>query len=347
MNKISSIIFKLSIATLLIGLLATSNSNLVKAETPTSSNTSGGQSLEIAPPVIILNANPGEKVETKILLRDISNGSLLVSNQINDFVAGGEDGTPDIILDDNTSSPYSMKEWVEPLAELTLKSKQIREIPLAIDVPVDASPGGYYCVIRFTGTPPELKGTGVSLSASLGALVLLRVNGEAKESMSIEEFSVNYKGKTGSFFEVAPLNFVERIKNSGNIHEQPSGTISITDMFGKKVATLGVNSTANNVLPQSIRKFEQPLDSSIIGNKILFGRYHADLKITYGDTKQVITKSIEFWVIPYTLIAVSILALIVAFIVLRFLIKRYNRYIISKVQGSHAHKEPPNKKPKR
>lgn len=318
------IITGLSLFALATGLFAST--------TIASAQATNGQALEIAPPVMILTADPGQTIKTKITLRNVSNGLLVVGSQINDFVAGGEDGTPKIIMDNSESSPYSIKDWIGSLSDMTLKSKQIENLPVTITVPANAAPGGYYGVIRFTATPPELKGTGVSLSASLGALILLRVNGEAKESMTIEDFSINKNGKAESLFETTPLQFVERIKNNGNVHEQPAGQITITDMFGKKVAAVNINLPPSNILPDSIRKFEQPLDSSVLGKRILFGRYTAELKVTYGANKQVITKTITFWVIPFTMIAAGIVALIATFLALRYAIKRYNRYIRSQVQ---------------
>lgn len=305
--------------------------NIASAQTAANN---GGQALEIAPPVLILTANPGQTIKTQISLRDISTSSLVVGSQVNDFVANGEDGTPKIILDETEPNPYSLKNWVGFLPDLTLKSKEIKNLPVTITVPANASPGGYYGVVRFTATPPDLKGTGVSLSASLGALILLRVNGEVKENLTIESFSVNQDGKSGSLFESTPLQFVERLKNSGNIHEQPSGQITINDMFNKKVAVLNINLSANNILPQSIRKFDQPLDSTVIGNRMLFGKYTANMRITYGAKGQVLTKSFTFWIIPYRLIGVIIVSLIILFTGLYLVMKRYNRFIISKAQKS-------------
>ncbi len=302
---------------------------LVSAQQPPANS---GQALEIAPPVLNLTADPGQTIKTQISLRDISSNKLVVSAQINDFVASGEDGTPKILLDANEPNPYSMKSWVVPLQDFTLVPKQIQSVPITIKVPANAAPGGYYGVIRFTGTPPELKGTGVSLSASLGSLVLLRVNGAAKEALAIEQFSVGSDGKPGSLFESTPITFTERLKNKGNIHEQPSGQVTITDMFGKKVATVNVNQPPRNVLPGSIRKFEQPLDSSVIGDKKLFGRYTAKLDVTYGANKQTVSSTIDFWIVPYRLIAGVIVVLIAGFFGLRFLLQRYNRHIIRKAQ---------------
>ncbi len=56
----------------------------------------------------------------------------------------------------------------------------MKNLPITINVPANASPGGYYGVIRFTATPGKLDQSGVALSASLGALDFIRVNGDAK-----------------------------------------------------------------------------------------------------------------------------------------------------------------------
>lgn len=304
----------------------------VTAQTPAPDTNTSGQALEIAPPVLNLTANPGQTLNTQVSLRDISSSALIVTGEVNDFVASGEDGTPKILLDESEPNPYSLKDWVAPLPELTLQPRQIENLPVTINVPADAAPGGYYGVIRFTATPPELEGQGVSLSASLGALVLLRVSGDVQESLTIEEFSVSRNGTAGTLFESMPIQFIERIKNTGSVHLQPAGQVTITDMFGKKIAAVNVNLPPRNVLPQSIRKFEQSLDSSVLGNKQLFGRYTADLRVTYGESGKEVLASTTFWVIPYKLIGIAIVGLVIAFIALRIAIRRYNQHIIKKAR---------------
>ena len=313
----------------------------VKAVT---NNTETGQALEISPPVVNLVADPGQTVNTKIWLRNISGGTLVVSNQVNDFLAGGEDGTPKLLLDDTETSPYSIKLWTSPLSEVTLTKSQLKSLPITIKVPANASPGGYCGVIRFTGRAPTLTGTGVSLSASLGSLIMLKVHGTAKEKLSLVEFGVSQNGKNGTIFEETPITFFQRLKNEGNIHEQPTGLITITDMFGKKVANVNVNDNPHSILPNSIRRFEEPLDKATIGDKMLFGKYTADLKVTYGDNKDVLTKSPTFWIIPYKLIGILIVLIIAVITILVFFIKRYNRFIIGKAQNSP--KVPKSKKSK-
>jgi hypothetical protein len=320
--------------TLLLGLgLMPAVYNSVTAATPTPQSTANnGQALEIAPPVINLSADPGQTIKTQILLRNVSKGTLIVSGQANDFVAAGEDGTPKVLLNEEPTSnnPYSLKNWVNPPASLTIAAREIKTMEITINVPSNASPGGHYGVIRFTATAPSLQGTGVSLSASLGSLILLSVNGNVKESLAIKEFSATHGGKTGSLFESGPINFLVRLTNNGNVHEQPVGQVIVKNMFGKKIASTNVNLPPKNILPQSTRRFIAPLDKTVIGDKKLFGRYTANLTVTYGKNKQTTTSSLVFWVIPIKTVAILITFLILLFFALRYFIKWYNRRVIRK-----------------
>jgi hypothetical protein len=302
------------------------------AATTPPNNNNVGQALEIAPPVINLSANPGQTVTTQIFLRNVSSGNLVVTGQANDFVAAGEDGTPKVILDDQAAAnnPYSLKNWVNPPASLQLVPREIKTMTITINVPANASPGGHYGIIRFTATAPSLNGTGVAISASLGSLVLMTVNGNVKEQLSVKQFSVSHNGRTTKLFESGPLDFATRLTNTGNVHEQPVGQIIIKDMFGKRLASVNVNLPPKNVLPQSTRKFDSPLDKSVIGNKRLFGHYTATLTVTYGKNKQTVTSTLSFWVIPVRTVAIIIAVLIGGFFAVRYGLRRYNRYIIGK-----------------
>ncbi len=304
------------------------------APAPTTNN-NVGQALEIAPPVLTISANPGQVIKTQLSLRDISSGNLIVKGQVNDFLAAGEDGTPKILFDTTQTSPFSLKTWVAPLPQLLMKPREIRNLPVTFTVPADASPGGHYGVIRFTATPPDLSGTGVSLSASLGALVLLTVSGKTTEKVDVASLTAEKGGQAKSIFESTPITFVSRLKNTGNVQEQPTGRITIKDMFGKTIAGLNVNLDRRYVLPDSIRRFESSLDSGVIGNKHLFGHYTAVLTLDYGNnSKQTLTSSKSFWVIPYRAIGAAVVLLVVGFFVLRRLIRGYNERIITRAQNN-------------
>ena len=272
----------------------------VPAITSAQAGTSG-QGLEISPPLLDLKADPGQVIKTQIRVRNVTQDKLVITAQFEDFLAQGEEGQPRILLNVDEKSPYSLKDWLSTPPRLTLNPGQRETIELTINVPKDASPGGHYGVVRFTGTPPEVEGSGVSLSASVGTLLLINVAGDAKQSAKVAEIFTSQNGKRKNFFEYGPVAITTRVQNDGNTHIQPKGTIQVTNMIGQDVYVGQLNESSRNILPGSIRKFEQTLDK-----KLLFGRYTIKADVIYGTDNQITSSTKTFWVIPYKLIAIII-----------------------------------------
>ena len=300
----------------------------------TSPSTLPGQALEIDPPLIELSGNPGQTITTQIEVRNISSGPVIVTNQINDFTAKGETGVPDILINAKTKDPYSILGYISPLPSFQLKPQQMKKVNIDINIPVKASPGGHYGVIRFTGTPSALTGkSGVSLSASLGALVLLTVNGHIVENLQTHSFTVSSSGNgNSSFFQNDPFVFNEVLQNTGNEHVIPTGRLTLKDMFGHTVVQMYINQNQGNVLPGSMRKFTEQINKVDMGNKLFFGRYSASFNISYGSPAKHLSGKLSFIVIPIQLIVTWIAILIAGFFLIRWLIKRYNRHILDKAQ---------------
>lgn len=317
---------RLAVATILLAALFT-----VIGNTASYAADEAGQALEIAPPLLTLKGNPGETITADINIRDISSGPLVVSSEVNDFSAEGESGIPKISLDTNEPNPYSIINWLEPLGQLTLEPKQIKTLPVTINIPANAAPGGYYGVVRFTAAAPESDNTtSVTLSASLGTLIFIRVNGDAKEALSMKEFGTSQNGNGSWLFEGTPVDFDVRVSNDGTVYEQPVGQIAVSDMFGNKIANVNVNLEKRVVLPGSVRKFQSSLDKGVIGNRILFGYYTAEITMSYGSNDQKLTTSLSFFVIPWKLILLVVGGLVGLFFLIRFLLRRYTDYVLSR-----------------
>ncbi len=307
----------------------------------TSVHAEGAQAFSISPPLIELTADPGQTVKASIKFTNVSGDELLIKTQVNDFGAKNETGEPNIIFEDVENGAYSLRQWVASPTPFKIKAHESKTVDFPITVPQQAEPGGHYAVIRFTGASPELEESGVALTASIGTLVLLQVSGDIQENAAVAEFfsaKATPSGTAGaqSMFETGPIAFVERLQNTGNVHLKPTGTIEVSSMFGRSIATLRVNgdpTDPNNdpksILPNSIRRFEQTLDK-----KWMFGRYTATVKVSYGQSQKPLEQTISFWVIPYKLILVVLAAGAAIFFGLRYGIKRYNAYIISKAGGA-------------
>lgn len=295
-----------------------------------------GQALEIDPPFIELSGNPGQTITAQIEIKNISKGSVIVSNQIDNFTAKGETGIPDILINSKAKDPYSILGYIAPLADFALKSQETKTLNIDINIPKNASPGGHYGVIRFTGTPAALTGhSGVSLSASLGALFLLTVNGHIVEKLQTYQFSVSHNGVgSNGFFQNDPFVFSEVFKNVGNEHVIPTGMLTVKDMFGHTVLQMYINNTRGNVLPGTMRKFTQEISKVNVGNKRFFGRYSATFSVKYGSPAQTLTGRLTFLVIPVELIIIWLIVLIGGFFLIRSGLKRYNQHILDKAQKS-------------
>jgi hypothetical protein len=297
------------------------------AATPTPSTTPG-QGLEISPPVIQITGDPGQTVTTQVRLRDITSGQLVAKSEVNDFGAQGESGQPKLIFGSDANNRFSLKSWVQPVGDVTLNPGELRTISLRIVIPRNAEPGGHYGVIRFSALPPGLNSTGVSLSASIGTLVLLRVSGNVTEKLQLLETFVEKNGHRGSFFQKSPVTFVERFQNNGTVHLSPVGTLVVKDIFGHQVAKLDVNKTNGNVLPDSVRRFDQAWSK-----KGLFGYYTVAVTTGYGTHGQVIEgPATGFWVVPVVPVLVILALLLLIFFGLKFGLRRYNAHILAQAR---------------
>lgn len=288
-------------------------------------NGAQAQGIQVSPVLINLNADPGKIYSLKLSVLNTTTGDLIFNSAVNDFKAKDETGNPDILLNSSLPDSASLVSWVQPLGSIPLKSKQTKDLIVKVVVPPNAEAGGHYGVIRFSGTPPGQKQNSVSLAASAGTLLLIRVSGDIKESLTLKQFFTASNGKQTGFFQTSPVNFAERINNNGNVHVAPQGTVTVKNMFGKHVADLTVNDKNGYILPNSTRRYEQSLNK-----KNMFGRYTATVNLTYGTHGQVLTGSLSFWVIPWklVLIVLAVIALLVWLIIV--LVKRYNRWLLKK-----------------
>ncbi len=310
-------------ATVLVALLLTvaSFGRVMAANTPPPT-----QGIQISPVLIDLNAQKSNKYKLQITVTNVTAQDLVLKGNVNDFRAKDESGNPEVILDDTEGSEgFSFKKWVSVPQNISLKVKESKVVTVTVNVPDNAEAGGHYGVVRFTGVPPGEENSKVSIAASVGVLVLARVDGKISEKLSLKELYIEKDGKKSGLSQSGPLNIVERIENTGNVHVKPSGNVTVKNMFGGTVATLPLSEPARNVLPQSVRKFSQPLNK-----KWLFGRYTARVEVSYGYTNQVLSDSFTFWVIPYKLMLIVIISLTLVFFLIKTGLKRYNEKIINR-----------------
>ncbi len=293
-----------------------------------------GSGLSISPVRSDLDINAGESKTITLHVRNVTSAKTEYKALINDFVADSSElGQPALILDDTKYAPsHSLKRYIAPVENVTVPAGQAVDVKVTINIPKSAAGGGYYGAVRFIPVS-DAKGQNITLSASVGSLILVRVPGDLKENLVAKSFDVR-KGKDAAvgnkFFTTnKDLYAVIRFENQGNIHEQPFGKVRL--LKGDKVlqeVEINNSDPKGNVLPDSIRRFEVKLDK--IG---AFGKFTVEGNFGYGSNGQLISTKTTVWVLPMVLILSILVALIVIIgliIGLPKVIDNYNKSVIRK-----------------
>jgi hypothetical protein len=264
----------------------------------------GGFTLTVTPPLFQLGLTPGEVWSSNIQVVNPNpyDITILAEPVLFRQIGGQESGRPEFYLPGkNGEEPASntLADWITvPTQAVSIRREQTYTLPIVINVPENAPPGGHYAAILIGNRPPEepVEGGTVSVTSSIAALVFLRVAGEVNELGRIREFSTER-----SIYEEALARFSLRFENQGNVHLQPQGDITIYNMFGKKRGFIPINQGNNgygNVLPNTIREFTFMWDSD--AGLWDIGRYRAEATIGYGENeKQFTTSAVYFYVLPF------------------------------------------------
>ncbi|MDP2873841.1 MAG: hypothetical protein Q8N84_00910 [bacterium] len=258
---------------------------------------SSGTGLSLSPPTFEISANPGDTLKNVIRVQNISEKDVKVAVEKRNFTAIGEEGS--VSLTEGETS-FSLASWITPgWTEFDLPAKGTTNFPFEIKVPLNAEPGGHFGSIIFKiGSTPPAGASGASLAQELGALILLQISGSVKEEAILETFKVSQ-----NFFEYGPVDFEARVRNEGNIHVKPHGSLIITNLLGRQVASVPVE--GRNVLPGAVRKL--PI---VWETKNLIGRYTATLSLGYGQQGKALTLTTTFWGFPYRVGGVVAVALL-------------------------------------
>lgn len=294
---------------------------------------SAGNGVKVSPIRSDITVNPGESKTITLTVQNITGASAQYEAVVNDIVPSGEAGQPALILDADKYAPsHSLKRYITPIAAVQIPAGESKDVKVTINIPKDTAGGGYYGAVRFA--PNNGKGDkNVTLAASVGSIILVKVPGDIKEDMIIDSFDVR-KGVQGvggsSFFTTnKDLYSVVRFKNRGDSHEQPFGKIRVLKA-GKVVQESEINNTEprGNVLPDSVRRFDTKLDK--VG---AFGKYTVEGNFGYGTSGQLLSAKTTFWVVPLGLIIgviAAIATIVLAIIFVPKAIKKYNKSVVRK-----------------
>jgi len=247
--------------------------------------------------------NAGENITRSLSLTNRSGVDLSFAVSVEDFSASVK-ADQNIDLLGAKAGLYSLKDYLKPeIASFTLHHGEMITLPVAINIPQNAQPGGLYGAVIFSAKSTGVKTGGsanIQVISRLASLFFVRVNGDVTESGQLQDFSADK-----SFYLAGPVTFEFNYKNSGSVYLNPYGELKITDIFGRE--TYAKLISPYFVLPGAIRQQKETLD-----RRSLWGLYQATIKLNRGYGNQIDQKSLYFFVlpVPYAISAIIVVILL-------------------------------------
>lgn len=307
--------------------------------------TNSALGLTLSPVKIEVAADPGQTITGQLELLNEEAKSTTYYTSFENFEARGESGAPYFI-----GAEKGLATWITAQPDVVVNTQERVTVPYSIKVPLDATPGGYFAAILFGTQPPKSENdtSTVSIGSKVGALVLLRVNGDVEEAAGLTGFSTK---DNQSLFSSLPITFEYVFNNVGGDRVVPAGDVTIKNTFRATSATLKANEGRGSVLPNSSRKFSVDWESSSTApadqnglvryftsawnqvREFHFGWYTAQLDTSWGNSPDnVATASLHIFIIPWQLLTLLVIIIALLMVYRKHSRKKLKRRIMSELK---------------
>ncbi len=210
--------------------------------------------LGASPLRVEYSGHPGDIVEGQLTVRNTTDEPRLIKISTSDFMVNNETESLLFIDGRDTGYAHSLKDWfILPENDLTIGPKEKKIIPYKIQISEGAQSKGYYGALFVESAPlnreQSTAGVSINLNVRVAHLVLLKVEGNLREKVAIQNFMVIKDSEDSAMFEIV-------MENNGNVHSSPEGIIEVIDKNGNIVQKLPINEGKHNILPSSKKTYK-------------------------------------------------------------------------------------------
>mgnify|MGYP001579144895 CR=1 FL=1 len=269
------------------------------------SSASAAVGITIAPVKYKFDVDPGQIIENTITVANPNDFVLKVRAEFQDFKVTEDNNIQ--WLPGDIENPYKMSDWIRIRQDvITLKPKEDQSVPFKVIVPKNATAGGKYAAVFFTGV---IEGGGnIGAVPRVGALIILNVKGDLKRTGEL----LNFSGPR--FVNNGPVNFTLSYLNTGTTHYEAKADFTVKNFFWKSGA---FSSEVKFVYPNIKRDLKATWNQ-----KALLGIYTVKAKVLDGDGN-VYEKSKLVIGFPYLYLLILIVILSVLFYLYRWFKKKF------------------------
>jgi hypothetical protein len=272
---------------------------------------SANTGLTIQPVKISQTLNPGQEASGFILLSNASEEDVLVELKVEDFIpTAGAEGVQFV---GRAPGLTTVRDWVilgNGQTSFVFKKGEERRIPYVITAPLNAEPGSHFGVAFFKASKITTQEEQLRVGTQVGVLIFITVPGNFQQKGNILSFN------GPSFTQGGAVPFVIRFENTGTVHFEPKGTISIKNIFGSIVGEVPIEGQV--VLPTGIKELKFSWNPS----SFVFGVYTASAAIKDGEGNELATEAITFYAAPVWYIVGFLILVVVIYMIVRFLKSR-------------------------
>lgn len=282
--------------------------------------------LVTSPLPLSVVTKPGQPVTADIRVKNNGQQPEQLKVELLKFGASGDSGRPQLQEREPSDLYFNWVKFSE--TNFNADPNVWKTVKMTISPPKEAAYGYYYAVLFSRAAPDRPTGGASGVEGGVASLVLVSVDapGSRRKAEVAELVSAQ------KVYEFLPAKFTVRLRNTGNVHVSPVGTMFIK-RGNTQVATVGFNQERGNILPGTNRVFdlnwgdgfpayreasqsegaerELVWDYSKIQN-LRFGKYTATLVAVYDDGQRdiPIEAVVSFWVIPWRILGVILLVVL-------------------------------------
>lgn len=313
---------------------------------PSVSADTSSSSLSISPKKNYV-IEPGDSVKDTLNISNLDDSSTLyLSLRVIDFSYTDHSGTAKLMTaQDAPQTTWSLRSMMSVPESVEVAPGKSKQVPISVSVPQGHGAGSYYSAIMYSSGTGQGAGQ-VGLNASGVTLVFVNIPGKVKENLQFTHLGAYDRSANGDlsgyhyFNAKMPDAIGYTLKNSGNVVEAPSGSITLRDIFGRtttinevnpvgSLALIGQERTYTACIKLTDEKVDVGGSSAEAGtcqNPGLWpGYYRVSADLYYGQNgnlTQEVTKTAGFWYLPWWFLIVSFIVIVV----LVFFIRRtYNK----------------------
>lgn len=302
-----------------------------------------GFSLQVSPSPLVATVRPGTDTTLELQIRNTNLSSQSLKMGLRSFTI--DDVTGQVKLGD--SVPSEIGQMVTFGSQtFTLEAGQI--FTQRIGIRTDKNKGFSYnfAVTISQANPPKGTKGQSAIAGSVAVFTLITVD----KPGAARKFELSSLSVSRHSYEYLPAEISLKLKNTGNVNVQPTGTIFIQRHSNdtKPLAALPLNEAGGYIVPGASRTFtvawndgfpryetkqngEKPVKELSWSNgglaKLRFGRYVAKVVAVYNDGERdvPIMTEVNFWVIPWRIALLLLAAIIILLVGIFATIRSFGR----------------------